>query len=90
MPEMAAVSTRDEYTGAMLRSNAYTRSWSDPNMWGGHSVSTADVSADVSTAAAMSTTTMSATAATVAPAFRGSIGCERQAAKRENCGQCKD
>ena len=72
MPKMAAVSTGHEYTGAMLRSNAYTRSWSDPNMWGGHSVSTADVS----TAAAMSTTTMSATAATVAPTFGGSIGCE--------------
>jgi hypothetical protein len=82
---MAAVSIRDEYTGAMPGRDAYTRSRSDHNMarsaGGGHSVSTANMPADVSTAAAtamsttaMSTTTMSATAATMAPAFGGSIG----------------
>jgi hypothetical protein len=86
MPEMAAVSTRDVYARALSSHDARTGSRSDHNMsrrnvpghrGGGHSMSTADVSTaaastDVSTTTAMS----SATAATMAPALRGSIGDE--------------
>jgi hypothetical protein len=87
---MAAVSTRDVYASASSGHDVRTGSRSDHNTsrrdvsWrggGGHSMSTADVSAaaastDVSTTTAMSSATMSATAATMAPALRGSIGDE--------------
>jgi hypothetical protein len=86
MPEMAAVSARDEdvaaksrrgvYTGAMPRHNACARAWPGHEV-SGRDMSTTEVSTTEVSTAEVSTTAAMTTAVSTAAVSRGSIGSKR-------------
>jgi hypothetical protein len=86
---MAVVSTCSESTGGDTRRDAYARSMPEVS---GRKVSATEVCATTRVAAEVATSEVSPTTAvsTTTVLSRGSISGRRQAAKRKNCGDCKD